>query len=333
MCAVLAGCTEMQVRKITASSRACGSDANIKGMRYYLSRPYVLVNRPILITERRQLFVAHPDGSPITTEDGALPPKTAPGLSYDNKSGSGTAGIPSTAEQADNPINRGADLTTIDPGSTSTKPGADGSTIVSAVSRGVGSAGIPIAPQLPPEAPANDHKLPDLAGDIQIVFLPDLDEQYAVHGCNTFSKQAYGLRFEEGWKLTGVNVEQDATPVPLEFLNLISKAIQSARNVAETAVNPKFTSSGSGALPGFTDQSTPGLVGRDPTANLVLYERVTRTYLQPGLYRLTKPWEMDAAPAVGTGLLAQLGLPTIDRTETRIASPQNLKDVLPADAQ
>jgi hypothetical protein len=335
MSAILAACTEMQVTKITPASRACGTDTDVKGMRYYLSRPYVLVKRPILIKQRRELYLGHPDGAGITSDDAAQSRSSSSALSYHNATDMRIApGDMRTADQEVSDAARSADGAPTSTGGGSAPPaGTDAPTIVSSVSRGIGSAGIPMSPQPPPEKPTGDHEVPDLGGDIQIVFLPDLDEQYAVHGCNAFAKQAYGLRFEEGWKLTGVNVEQDSTPVPLEFLNLINKAIQSARNVAETAINPAAKVSTPVPLSGLTDQSTPSIVARDPNAGMVLYERVTQTYLQPGLYRLSKPWETDGIPAAGTGLLAQLGLPTVDRRTTRIAKAENLSQVLPDDAR
>src|SRR5437879_2146571 len=47
-----AGCANVAVKKVPVAAHAAGTDAPITGVRYYLSRPYVVVkNRVLLSTE------------------------------------------------------------------------------------------------------------------------------------------------------------------------------------------------------------------------------------------------------------------------------------------
>src|SRR5581483_5642872 len=73
--------------------------------------------------------------------------------------------------------------------------------------------------------------------EIQILYLPDLDEQYAIRSENVFSKTAFRLDFSRGWRLDSVAAEQDSTPVAIELLRTIDKAIDSARQLEETALS------------------------------------------------------------------------------------------------
>ena len=50
-----------------------------------------------------------------------------------------------------------------------------------------------------------------LEGKIQVVFLPDFEERYAVESKNCLTKNAYALNFRHGWELTDVSSEADST--------------------------------------------------------------------------------------------------------------------------
>src|SRR5262249_17233135 len=76
-----------------------------------------------------------------------------------------------------------------------------------------------------------------LNGDIDVVFLPDLDEQYAMKSKNFLSKSAFGVVFKDGWQLTDVQAEHDSTPVAIELLNTISKAVDAAKTIATAGLS------------------------------------------------------------------------------------------------
>jgi hypothetical protein len=317
------GCAQMRVTKIMPGDRATGCDEKVKGMRYYLSRPYVCIKKPILVTTSTSLMLVNSDGTSLATPFDASQPKgetkvnqhqtpsqpAANGGVSDAAGGNGAAAAAAPAA----------------PAKTADAPAAaDSSNLVHQASSTTGTAGSPLTPQPPPEASGEgDVPTSVISPDaIEIVYLPDFDEQYAVHGQNCLSRQAYGLRFEGGWKLTGVNTEVDSTPVPIEFLNLINKAISAARNLELARINPAGITSPAitSPLAGFSE-STMATDPKDQSKpDYLLYEVVTERYIKPGVYRINKPWEIGAPADPGAGLLAQLGLPLVDRTYTRIAT-------------
>jgi hypothetical protein len=156
--------------------------------------------------------------------------------------------------------------------------------------------------------PADDVLPADFA--IQIFYLPDLDEQYAIKSKNLLAKSTFALAFRNGTELTEVDAEHDATTVTIALLDLLQTAIGTASQVAQTKIqqDAKKTSS-SGATPG--GGAAGG--GRAPLDKAQFYQLVERVYIRQGVYRLNKPWEISG-PGFdmprGMGLLAKLGLPT-----------------------
>src|SRR5262249_16381422 len=66
------GCAELRVHKVTLERRACQTDHQIKGFRYYLSRPYVVVKKRVPVSTDEQLFVI--DTSKIENSNGTQLP-------------------------------------------------------------------------------------------------------------------------------------------------------------------------------------------------------------------------------------------------------------------
>lgn len=136
-----------------------------------------------------------------------------------------------------------------------------------------------------------------LKGPMQIVFLPDMDEQYAIRSKNLLAKTAFALKFKEGWQLTDVGAEHDSTTVAIALLDTIDTAVNAAKDIA---------------LAGLPAPALPADVAPVLLSDSSLYYLYETTYIKPGVYRLNKPWEMDSeTQAVGCGLLAKLGLTTV----------------------
>ncbi|MCI0637993.1 MAG: hypothetical protein L0Y72_23535 [Gemmataceae bacterium] len=156
-----------------------------------------------------------------------------------------------------------------------------------------------------------DRNTASLDGEIQIVFLPDLDEQYAVRSKNFVSKTAFALKFREGWELSDVKAKHDSTPVAIELLNTVKSAVDAATDIAQAEIEAsKKKTPGVGDV---LDKQLRAIIG-DKQANL--YFLVQTTYIKPGVYRINKPWEIEGGLGVnGCGLLAKLGLETFTNTE------------------
>lgn len=347
---LVAGCANLHVTKVTAEKRCTEEDRHVKGFRYYLSRPYVVVKAPVLVCETSVLYVVKDKdakGEPVPApkpkeEVSRINPASGvfesvsdaelavlrrlmekdPGVKQvvfkDKKppvevsqtiidQGGGVKRLADLADQPGDVVVTGAVV-----------QGADSAATLGDAAAAAASAdrlGIPTvtADTAVPERNTADH----LRGDVQIVFLPDLDEQYAVHNCNVLSKSAYTLHFKDGWELTDVNGEFDSTAVPLEILNFIDKAITAAKTVALAGVQRQAKLLGADVA----DRSPPL-----KETGYTIYQVITTTYLKPGVYRINKPWEMaNGGEAGGCGLLAKLGLATFETT--RIETPPVLKQV------
>jgi hypothetical protein len=346
----VAGCANLTVTKISEQKRATGEDRHVKGFRYYLSRPYVIVKAPVLVSEHTELY-SMVDRSPAPAQLGQLPIPSENSLRaekfYRVNPASGTfesvteeelarlkkaiaanSGVqqigfkrqappPSTVvvqPPAAPALPKVADLA----GNLADAPGSYtvvGSAIVGAANQSIADkvSGNARAADLLPDVkisadPAGTtRKTVNLAGNIDVVFLPDLDEQYAVHNCNFLSKSAYALNFQDGWALMDVGGNFDSTPVPLEILNFIDTAITAAKNVALAGVDRQARAAGDVALP-----TTPGAGAR------LVYQVTVSTYLKPGVYRVNKPWECKAEQTTGCGLLAKMGLATFETTRIEV---------------
>jgi hypothetical protein len=153
-----------------------------------------------------------------------------------------------------------------------------------------------------------------LKGKMEVLYLPDLDEQYAIKSKNFLAKSAFGLAFKNGCELTEVQGEHDATTLTIAILNQIQAAIGAAQGVEQARIQQQAKllqanqPSPTGMYSGL-DVSKAAQDGQRPVVQLI-----ERTWIKPGVYRLNKPWEIKGAgdlKPIGCGLLAKLGLPTV----------------------
>lgn len=336
----LGGCANLSVHK--ASGRPHGDD-HVKGFRYYLPRPYVVVTEPILVSEEVGLFVSQSrDVNPAlgSTEDAirhagekgelarvnprshAVEPVSPEewetlkkGLLEKQEVIQAMCRRPASAppvnvnlEVANTP-GTGADLRSLIGGAASDTLRAS----IEDSSAATVSAEDVNADDVTPDPKATV----DLKGKIKVFFLPDFEEQYAVQPVNVMAKSDYQLHFVDGWQLAAVSGDFDATTVALKLIGVIDSAIGAAKKLALA----RLSAAGGGS-------------GRDMVGPAVqldrkheLFQRVARTYIAPGIYRINKPWEMQGQPA-GAGLLVQIGLRTVTVEEwqpaaaaTRTATP------------
>jgi hypothetical protein len=160
-----------------------------------------------------------------------------------------------------------------------------------------------------------------LKGDMDIVYLPDLDEQYVIKSCNVMAKNAFGLAFKNGSELVEVQGEHDSTTLALSLLQQIENAIGTAQGVEQARIQREAKQlqaqqqRPSGGRMDLGDAARARAEKQQP-----IWQMVHRTWIKPGVYRLNKPWEVKGGPevqAVGCGLLARLGLPTVTDVDFR----------------
>jgi hypothetical protein len=306
------GCARLDVRKITNCDRALGRDCDIKGFRYYLSRPYVAVTEPIVISETTRLEF-------LENENGKWNGLYAAGS---NKIHGVLSEMIQDNENGNENDNRNSAVQLLSDGErTSLRQLIRGESQTgssdSEIALVADPPAIPGSPPslLPfPEKQAANQYLPESNsssssdGAIKIIYLPDLDEQYAVNNKNFLAKSKYNLQFRDGWELVSVNGDFDSTEVAIELLDTIEQAIKTARKAATPSTTPAKTlpkvNPNKKFSPGESNKKAP------PQNQTIAIQITEKLIIPPGLYRVNKPWETTDAPPTTDGLLAQLGLPT-----------------------
>lgn len=349
----LCGCASMQVNKITQCDRMTGAEDHIKGFRYYLARPYVVVKKRVEVSRQVSLiaidtrhaswaksFVQKYDQNPAdalalvphqyvkrceSTSEAFEAVSAAEWEAMKNQLRPATAEVAQASHTAAEKVNRS---TLSHANNAAAMPTATSVPLYAQVSENTAN----YENESRPNQPLKDAECQTLAGpsvtlsgDIDVVFLPDMDEQYAVHNRNFLSKSSYNLQFKDGWQLAAVNGEFDSTTVAIEVLNTIDSAVQAAKTVATARLPLRYPKP-----PAKAPADNAALLP-DPEHPVIFLEAETITYLRPGIYRVNKPWEMEGGVPNGHGLLAQMGLPTVtDSTvkpsTTRQSQPALIQD-------
>jgi hypothetical protein len=339
------GCvSQLSVRKVPLDRRVEGRDDHIHGFRYYLSRPYVLVKEPILVSREVQLkyvdpcseeakvlgFVRLPSEVTMTEAvctragDGVVEPMSQDQWAsmrrfLEAKTQAAVRTRPSAQELADIAAGDNVfEMTSLQQAGFQPSSRED---IVDA------NPGFLYADETKLKAPSGADTV-TLEGPIDIVFLPDMDEQYAVHNRNWLAKSSYDLQFKDGWKLEGVDGSFDSTTVAIALLETIDSALSSAKKVALAGIE---TRPGAVPLAAKEDAPLPYMVPRKSDGPLMM-EVHRETYILPGLYRINKPWEMGGIDtSAGCGFLTKLGLDTVTMVAHRPASvgPSGVLDQTP----
>lgn len=282
------GCaSNLVVSKVALADREAGRDHQ-DGFRYYLPRPYIAVQDKVLVSERRSLVILNPTTEAVCFLDGDRKGQQVK-LADLRVTDAGGAARPMTPDEI-------ARLRGIlkEPGGV--QPVAFAQDGTGGLQPNVDSLAVPAKENITAGTAVT------LDGKIQVLFLPDLDEQYAIKSRNILAKSAFRLNFKDGYDLTHAGGNHDSTTVALEVLNTVQTAIQAAQTVGSAGIKARAKALGGGGGDG---------------AKLVLDQKlvwtlVETTSIRPGLYRLNKPWEDDGGPQpTGCGLLAQLGLPLV----------------------
>src|SRR4029450_1925794 len=81
----------------------------------------------------------------------------------------------------------------------------------------------------------------DVVPGIQVVMLPDFEEQYAIRNRNVAAKSTYDLHFTDGWQLDSVNGTWNSTELPIRILESITKVIKAAEVLQLQAIQSSAT--------------------------------------------------------------------------------------------
>ena len=342
------GCSQLKVHKITPQQRACQIDHETPGFRYYLSRPYILVKNRVLVSTNETLMIVDPahlqDGmegevfkqlfDQRTTSLNTQAAFEALARAYPQRVDDSTGKLVpvSHAELEDMRQFLVASLAAADienpdrenpAGRVQLTSAEIIDTLPSAYLSDTAATGAASNTEVVAPAPAAAGQQSSAsAGDFEIVFLPDLDEQYAVEHKNCLAESDFKLRFKDGWQLTGVSSDVDNTQVALEVLNTIDTAIESAKSLSVAGIDRQAR-----ALEAAADNSNPNALASDKAKSfLIPIKIVQKTYIDPGMYRIQKPWEAGGQQMGGSGLLTQLGLPqTVEVSIEKLEEPKTTK--------
>jgi hypothetical protein len=138
----------------------------------------------------------------------------------------------------------------------------------------------------------------------QVAFLPDFEEQYAIHNCNFLAVTKYKYTFRNGTELVSMAGSYDATDVPVKILETVGKLVEAAGAIGKAKL-------GGGVAKADLALTTAG----GGTANFWIR---TERAIEPGLYRIQKSWERirgtkveEIQPDHACGLLSDVGLPIV----------------------
>lgn len=251
-CLAAAGCGSVTAQRV-------GYDNDeVRGIRYWLPAPYLLVNQPVTVHEEQTLWRYQRDRLiPVCMGD-PCPPGTGAG-------GTGGAAASPDATETIEAVDPGEQIADFGDGDADEgekaaeeedkKPGDGGK-------KSGGEGGKKPAPATAPEA-------------ISIVWLPDYCQMYAVRMTTGLGNQKLEMKFADGWQLSSVNSEIDNSKIIESFTDL-AKTFLTTRADLETA-----------RIEAATPEEEEALAKeRRVTPAETVLRRTARHILRPGLYRL-----------------------------------------------
>lgn len=288
---VSTGCTaRLAVRKVDT----CDDRDHTSGFRYYLSRPYIVVKQPILVSERIELLPDDPKKPKIAVPvaGGKVTEITIAELERLKHEALADPKIKQAAYAQEREL--------------PPPPAAPFDTVPSNVGKHL---------DIPADAPRQLSDKGSIKGNIDIIYLPDFEECYAVRCKNAMAKSAYKLNFRDGWELTDVSGEFNSTTLAIEVLNAIDNAITAAQDIETAEIDRQKEIADAAA------KSPPPSGAKNlDEAETLRFQEITRIYIKPGVYRINKPWEIEGGLQAqhGQGLLSSLGLSLIQVHERRV---------------
>jgi len=285
--AQLLGCANVKVHKVSVEDRAAGADRHVKGFRYYLNRPYIVVSERVPVSTQYVPAV-------LTRANGA-PQGATPFLMTLLPDSNGEHRVYNLEGQR--------------------IPEADWRCLrvlketakVEAIKNTAGSVVISKDAAATIETPKAESA--DATAAIQVAFLPDFEEQYVIRNKNFLAKTKYQYDFRNGMQLAGFAGSYNATDVPVKILETVGNLVTAAGKVAETALGQPIPGVG---IEKFT-VGDDGRVTRDP-----FFIKIERA-IEPGFYQVQKSWERArATPEMPLdevcGLFSSVGLDLVETT-------------------
>lgn len=296
--ATLISCASVEVRKIpdpTSYEKRLGQRLakrrveRIKGFRYYLPRPYVVVKKTFPVAVENDFFITGTydnrgllvNVSPLTDEQNAVLANFGSATAQMDKSGNLKLSL-----------NPGSILFEGPPPGGQQPPPAGGQ-------GGTKQAGPPENDKSNAQQPAASGTNPVRLNDFfDVVHLPDFQEQYAVRTRSGLGSQKMTLNLQNGWMLTSFTEEIDNT----QILKTFEKVIPLIEAIATGGLSKVAgAAGGGGGAPGQGKTLAEALApssqdeAASPKQSIMLRIREVSEAL-PGLYPILKPQEITEVP-------------------------------------
>lgn len=255
---VCAGCAWQTAEKVRVN------DYDTKGIRYWLSKPYLFVNERVLIAELQHVYlqegdqlipVAHCDSrcEQIPGNESEINvKKSEDGNKNGDRGGHDVALIEESQMGDDNDKGDIAGKPVTPPPSTNTKP--------SKPSTGSSSG-----------SPSNS------GAKVTIAWLPDYCEQYAYRSRSFLAKSKVTISLADGWKLESAEADTDSTAVVSKLIDFFGTRVQAKEETERTQI---------------TTMAEEAQVGGDQ-----YWIATESTYLMPGVYPIISRDDCDSKAA------------------------------------
>lgn len=135
-----------------------------------------------------------------------------------------------------------------------------------------------------------------LRGNMDIVYLPDFDEQYVVSSQANLGNASFQMNMGQGWSLQGFNSISDNSELNKRIFALIDKAAELASTAADAGIAALFPPAGVAAVASGWIKPQSQQVVELPKGTPVSLKIVVVHYAAKGLYPVIKPRELRASP-------------------------------------
>ena len=160
-----------------------------------------------------------------------------------------------------------------------------------------------------------------MRGNMDIVYLPDFEEQYAIKSMAGLGNATFGVNLGQGWSLQGFNSLTDNSQLNNRIFNLLDVAVEGAKGIISGGAS-RITNlvSGLASTPGsgVILESGPGEgIEAQPGADVSIKISIVY-YAVKGLYPVIKPRELqermgaeDASNHVAIDIMGTIGKTTV----------------------
>ncbi len=310
---IVSGCAKVSVRKVpTPSQYIEWTDSmqrqadRMEGIRYYLPRPFLNVIESFPV--RTDIYLANgvmtPDNQGVILRD--VRPET--GLAEFFVSRTNDIIIPKTtiAPPSREAVDHAIRLQSAAAGNGASDGGSKSNTVVSSgVNPGTArpataasdSSGTPSSGTGVNERNvSNDNSAyayQPMRGNMDIAFLPDFEEQYAVSSRAGLGNAKFALNLGQGWSLQSLNSITDNRELNKRIFDVIDSSIELAKAAAKAAVGvpPVPDSLTDKVLAPKPERATA--LDNEPAGTPVTLKIVVIHYAAKGLYPVIKPRELQ----------------------------------------